>query len=70
MPPKKNTMDKLKKKSDEKLTSFKFDLVSDLKKEIMNEVRSLLSEKRQGNRRFEVTSYFLAESCGYSEACP
>ena len=28
-----------------KLSSFKFDLVSDLKKEIMNEVKAILREK-------------------------
>ena len=38
-------MDKLDKKFDEKLSSFKLDLVSDLKKEIMNEVKGILSEK-------------------------
>ena len=32
MPPKQSTMDELDKKIDEKLSSFKFDLVSDLKK--------------------------------------
>ena len=45
MPPKKYTMDKLGKTFDEKLNSFKFDLVSALKKEIMNEVKATLSEK-------------------------
>ena len=45
MPPKKYTMDELDKKFDEKLSSFKLDLVSDLKKEIMNEVKAILSEK-------------------------
>ena len=45
MPPKKYTMDKLDKKFDEKLSSFKCGLVSDLKKEIMNEVQAILSEK-------------------------
>ena len=45
MPPKKYTMDKLDKKFDEKLSSFKLDLVSDLKKEIMNEVKAILNEK-------------------------
>ena len=45
MPPKKYTMDKLDKKFDEKLSSFKSDLVSYLKKEIMNEVQAILSEK-------------------------
>ena len=38
-------MEELDKKSDEKLSSFKLDLVSDLKKEIMNEVKAILSEK-------------------------
>ena len=38
-------MDELDKKFDEKLSSFKLDLVSDLKKEIMNEVKAILSEK-------------------------
>ena len=47
MPPKKYTMDKLDKKFDEKLTSFKCDLVSDLKKEIMNVVKAILSEKEK-----------------------
>ena len=32
MPPQKYAMDELDKKIDEKLSSFKFDLVSDLKK--------------------------------------
>ena len=45
MPPKKYTMDELGKRFDEKLSSFKLDLVSDLKKEIMNEVKAILSEK-------------------------
>ena len=45
MPPKKYMMDELDKKLDEKLSSFKLDLVSDLKKEIMNEVKAILSEK-------------------------
>ena len=45
MPPKKYTMDELDKKFDEKLSLFKLDLVSDLKKEIMNEVKAILSEK-------------------------
>ena len=36
MPPKKYTMDDLDKKFDEKLSSLKFNLVSDLKKEIRN----------------------------------
>ena len=45
MPPKKYMMDELDKKFDEKLSSFKLDLVSDLKKEIMNEVKAILSEK-------------------------
>ena len=43
MAPKKYTMDKLDKKIDEKPSSFKCDLVSDLKKEIMNEVKAVLS---------------------------
>ena len=45
MAPKKYTMDKLGKIFDEKLNSFKFDLVSALKKETMNEVKTTLSEK-------------------------
>ena len=45
MPPKKHTMDELDKRFDEKLSSFKLDLVPDLKKEIMNEVKAILSEK-------------------------
>ena len=45
MPPKKYAMDELDKKIDEKLSSFKFDLVSDLKKQIMTEVKAILSEK-------------------------
>ena len=44
MPPKKYTMDELDKKCDEKLSSFKLDLVSDLRKEIMNEVEAILNE--------------------------
>ena len=43
MPSKKYTMDELDKKFDEKLSPFKFDLVSDLKKEIMNAVKAILS---------------------------
>ena len=39
MPPKKYTMDELDKNFDEKLGLLKLDLVSDLKKEIMNEVK-------------------------------
>ena len=70
MPPKKYTMDELDKKFDEKLSSFKLDLVSDLKKEIINEVKAILEWKRQGNRRSEITNYLSAESCEYSEACP
>ena len=42
MPPKKCIMDELDKTFDEKLGSFKYDLVSDLKKEIMNEVKARL----------------------------
>ena len=38
-------MDELDKKFDEKLSSFKCDLVSDLSKEIMNEVKAILREK-------------------------
>ena len=38
-------MDELDKNSDEKLGLLKLDLVSDLKKEIMNEVKAILSEK-------------------------
>ena len=45
MPPKKYVMDELEKKLDEKLSSYKCDLVSDLKKEIMNEVKAILNEK-------------------------
>ena len=41
MPPKKYTMDELDKKFGEKLSSFKCDLVSNLKKEI----NAILSEK-------------------------
>ena len=40
-------MDELEKKFDEKLSSFKCDLVSDLKKEIMNEVMAILGEKHK-----------------------
>ena len=45
MPPKKYTIDELDKKFDEKLSSFKLDLVSGLKKEIMNEIKAILSKK-------------------------
>ena len=45
MPPKIYTMDELEKKFDEKLSSFKCDLVSELKKEILNEVKAIPSEK-------------------------
>ena len=45
MPPKKYTMDELDKNFDEKLGLLKLDLVSDLKKEIMNEVKAILSKK-------------------------
>ena len=45
MPPEKCTMDELDEKFDEKLSSFKFDLVSDLNKEIMKEVEAVLNEK-------------------------
>ena len=45
MPPKKYVMDELDKKFDEKLRSSNCDLVSDLKKEIMNDVKAILSEK-------------------------
>ena len=38
-------MDELDKKVDENLPSFKCDVVSDLKKEIMNGVKAILSEK-------------------------
>ena len=38
-------MDELDKIFDEKLSSFKCELVSDLKKEIMNEVKAILSGK-------------------------
>ena len=40
-------MDELDKKFDEKLSSFKCDLVSDLKKEIKNEVKVIMSEKNK-----------------------
>ena len=42
MPLKTCTMDELDKTFDEKLGSFKYDFVSDLKKEIMNEVKARL----------------------------
>ena len=46
MPPKKYTMDELDKKFHEKLiSSFKCNLVFDLKKEIMSEVKAILNEK-------------------------
>ena len=45
MPLKKYTMDELDKKFDKKLSSFKLDLVSDFKKEIMNEIKAILVEK-------------------------
>ena len=45
MPPKKYTMDELDKRFAEKLRTFKCDLVSDLKKEIMNKVKTMLSER-------------------------
>ena len=48
----------------------KCDLVSDLKKKIMDEVKAILSEKKQGNWSFKVTSYFIVESCEYNEVCP
>ena len=48
----------------ETLNSFKCDSVFDLKNEIMKEF------KRQGYRSFEVTNYFIAESCEDREACP
>ena len=38
-------MDELDKKFDKKLSSFKLDLVSDFKKEIMNEIKAILVEK-------------------------
>ena len=38
-------MDELDKNFDEKLGLLKLDLVSDLKKEIMNELKAILSEK-------------------------
>ena len=60
MPPKKYVMDELDKKFDEKLRSSNCDLVSDLKKEIMNDVKAILSEK-------EVTRYFIAKSCEYNK---
>ena len=44
MPRKKYPLDELDKKFYEKLNSFKYDLVSDLEKEIMNEVKAILSE--------------------------
>ena len=45
MAPKKYNMVKLGKKFDEKLSSFKFDLVPALKIETMNEVKAILSKK-------------------------
>ena len=45
MPPKIYTRDELEKKFDEKLSSYKCDLVSELKKEILNEVKAIPSEK-------------------------
>ena len=51
MPPKIYTMDELEKKIDEKLSSFKCDLVSELKKEILSEVKAIPSEK---NKEIEV----------------
>ena len=45
MPSKKYTIDELDKNFDEKHSSFKCDLVSDLKKEIVNEVKAILIEK-------------------------
>ena len=47
MAPKKYTMDELDKKFDEKLSLFKCGLVPDLKKEIMNEFKAMLSEKEK-----------------------
>ena len=38
-------MDELGKKFDKQLSSFKLDLVSDFKKEIMNEIKAILVEK-------------------------
>ena len=38
-------MDELDKKFDKKLSSFKLDLGSDFKKEIMNEIKAILVEK-------------------------
>ena len=67
MSSKKHIMDQ---KNAEQPSSFKYDLVSDLKKEFMNEVKAMLSKKRQGSQSFEVTSYFTEELCEYSEACP
>ena len=40
-------MDELDKKFDEKLSSFKCDLVSDLKKEIKKEVKVIMSDKNK-----------------------
>ena len=40
-------MDELDKKFDEKLSSFKYNLISNLKKEIMNEVKAILREKEK-----------------------
>ena len=48
MPPKNYTMDELDKKIDQKLSSFKYNLASDLKKEVMNEVKAIMSEKDKG----------------------
>ena len=47
MPPQKYTMDDPYKKNDEKLHSFKCDLVSDLKKEIMNDVKAKVKKTRK-----------------------
>ena len=45
MPPKKYTIDEVEKRFGEKLSSLKCNFVSDLKKEITNEIKALLREK-------------------------
>ena len=45
-------MNELDRKFDEKLSSFKCDMVSDLKKEIMNEVKAILSKKKTAKSKF------------------
>ena len=53
MPPKKYTMNELKKKFDEKLGSFKCDLVSDLKKEILNDVKATSTVKHALDKKVD-----------------